>query len=64
MKEQHFETALPSGYQAVFHINANNKKMGILLNVIAIVIWAVTLVSALWILMPQPPSYTLPVPLC
>ena len=34
MKEQNFERELPEGYGQVYHINAKDKKIGIVLNLI------------------------------
>jgi len=43
----HFERALPDGYIAAYSINAKSKKIGLIFNLIAIMIMAVTLISAL-----------------
>lgn len=48
MKEQNFERELPAGYVQVYHINAKDKKIGIVLNLIALAILAaVMLISAI-----------------
>ena len=41
-----FEAELPAGYAQVFHINAKDKKIGIIFNAVALVIMAVVVVLA------------------
>lgn len=41
-----FEAELPTGYAQVFHINAKDKKIGIIFNAVALVIMAVVVVLA------------------
>lgn len=45
-KEQNFERELPSGYKQALHINAKNIKFGIIINLIALVVWAIVMVIA------------------
>lgn len=47
MKKSNYETTLPEGYNEVYHINALDTKTGIILNVIALAVLALTLAAAL-----------------
>ena len=47
-KTKNFERELPEGYEVVFHINAKNKKTGIILNAVALVIYVALTIAAIF----------------
>ena len=47
MKQKEFEKELPSGYQQVFYLNAKSVKVGVIMNLIALVILALVMVVAI-----------------
>ncbi len=49
-KEQNFERELPSGYRQVLHINAKDKKIGIIFNAIALAVLFVVMAVAILLL--------------
>ena len=65
MKEQNFERELPEGYGQVYHINAKDKKIGIVLNLIALAILvAVMLIAAIPVMLTDGVDFSVrPIPL-
>ena len=65
MKEQNFERDLPEGYGQVYHINAKDKKIGIVLNLIALAILvAVMLIAAIPVMLTGGVDFSVrPIPL-
>ena len=55
-KEQNFERELPASYKQVYRLNAKDAKTGIIINVIAFVVWVFVMilaVAARWICPPD-----------
>lgn len=46
MKTKHFEKSLPEGYRQVFYLNAQSVKVGLIMNLIALVILALVMIVA------------------
>ena len=46
MKQQHFEKEVPQGHEQVFYLNAKHKKTGIIFNLIALAVMALTVALA------------------
>ena len=53
-----FETALPKGYREVFHIDAANIKIGIIMNLIALVMMIVSMIVCFRLIHPTSFTFT------
>ena len=54
-----FESKLPEGYREVYHIDAANIKIGILLNLIALVLMIVSLIICVILIRPASFTFTM-----
>ncbi|MBQ8398337.1 MAG: hypothetical protein IJX08_00035, partial [Clostridia bacterium] len=50
-KEQNFEKTLPEHYEQVYHLNAKDVKMGLILNLIALIVFIAVMGAAILILL-------------